>query len=56
MDVLATGYGLIEGPAWDAELGLLFSDVLGGGVHRVDRSGIEPVAVGRHPLVTHGHQ
>ncbi len=39
MDVLATGYGLVEGPVWNAELGLLFSDVLGGGVHRVDRKG-----------------
>jgi gluconolactonase len=33
MDELATGYGLIEGPTWAAGRGLLFSDVLNGGVH-----------------------
>ena len=33
MDALATGYGLIEGPVWDPERGLLFSDVIFGGVH-----------------------
>ena len=32
MEPLATGYGLIEGPVWDAARGLLFSDVIGGGV------------------------
>jgi gluconolactonase len=29
---LATGYGLIEGPVWDDSRGLLFSDVINGGV------------------------
>jgi gluconolactonase len=33
MEALATGYGLIEGPTWAAGRGLLFSDVLNGGVH-----------------------
>ena len=33
MEKLAEGYGLIEGPVWDPEQGLLFSDVLFGGVH-----------------------
>jgi len=37
--VLATGYGLIEGPVWDAARGLLFSDVLFGGVYCLDRQG-----------------
>ena len=32
MDELVTGYGLIEGPTWDAARGLIFSDVLNGGV------------------------
>lgn len=32
METLVTGYGLIEGPLWHAEKGLLFSDVLNGGV------------------------
>ncbi len=32
MDKLAEGYGLIEGPVWDPARGLLFSDVLFGGV------------------------
>ena len=36
---LATGYGLIEGPVWDPERGLLFSDVLNGGVFCLERSG-----------------
>ena len=33
MERLAQGYGLIEGPVWDPDRGLLFSDVLFGGVH-----------------------
>jgi gluconolactonase len=32
MEKCAEGYGLIEGPVWDPERGLLFSDVLLGGV------------------------
>jgi gluconolactonase len=32
MEKCAEGYGLIEGPVWDPERGLLFSDVLFGGV------------------------
>jgi gluconolactonase len=39
MQQMATGYGLIEGPVWDASKGLYFSDVLGGGVYLLDRSG-----------------
>ena len=39
MQELATGYGLIEGPVWDPAKGLYFSDVLGGGVHLLDRAG-----------------
>ena len=35
MDELASGYGLVEGPVWDPDRGLLFSDVLFGGVHAV---------------------
>ena len=37
MQVVATGYGLIEGPVWDADRGLYFSDVTGGGIHLLDR-------------------
>ena len=32
MEKLATGYGLVEGPVWDDERGLFYSDVLNGGV------------------------
>ena len=32
MELLASGYGLIEGPVWDPKQGLLFSDVIHGGV------------------------
>jgi sugar lactone lactonase YvrE len=37
MQEVATGYGLVEGPVWDAEQGLYFSDVLNGGVYRLGR-------------------
>lgn len=33
MERLAHGYGLVEGPVWVPGRGLMFSDVLGGGVH-----------------------
>lgn len=39
MEPLATGYGLVEGPLWVPGRGLLFSDVLGGGVFCLDRFG-----------------
>ena len=32
MEELATGYGLIEGPVWDDQRGLIYSDVINGGV------------------------
>ncbi|MGO9874327.1 MAG: SMP-30/gluconolactonase/LRE family protein [Acidimicrobiia bacterium] len=38
-DVLAHGYGLAEAPTIDVDGSLLFSDVLGGGVYRLDASG-----------------
>ena len=37
MQELATGYGLIEAPVWDPAHGVYFSDVLGGGIHLLDR-------------------
>ena len=39
LQTLARGYGLIEGPLWSPELGLLFSDVHHGGVFRLARDG-----------------
>ncbi len=39
MEELATGYGLIEGPTWDPEKGLVFSDVPNGGVFCLDSTG-----------------
>ena len=39
MDRLCEGYGLIEGPVWVQGKGLIFSDVLNGGVYIVDPSG-----------------
>jgi len=39
MERLATGYGLIEGPLWIPARGLLFSDVLNGGVFCLDDAG-----------------
>ncbi|MEZ5816199.1 MAG: SMP-30/gluconolactonase/LRE family protein [Hyphomicrobiaceae bacterium] len=38
MQQVMTGYGLIEGPVWDARRGLYFSDVTGGGIYLLDRS------------------
>jgi xylono-1,5-lactonase len=39
VECLASGYGLIEGPLWLAERGLLFSDVLNGGVFCLGHDG-----------------
>jgi D-xylonolactonase len=39
MQEIATGYGLIEGPVWDAERGLYFSDVRDGGVYLLGKDG-----------------
>ena len=39
MQEITTGYGLIEGPVWDAERGLYFSDVLNGGVYLLGKDG-----------------
>lgn len=39
LDALTEGYGLIEGPVWDAQRGLIFSDVLGGGVFALGPGG-----------------
>jgi D-xylonolactonase len=38
-EVLAHGYGLAEGPTIDVDGSLVFSDVLGGGVYRLDSGG-----------------
>ncbi len=40
MQALAEGYGLIEGPVWDPDRGLLYSDVLFGGVFCLDTAGV----------------
>ena len=39
MERLATGYTLVEGPVWHNERGLLYSDVLAGGVFAVSSEG-----------------
>jgi xylono-1,5-lactonase len=39
MEMLASGYGLIEGPTVDGDGNVYFSDVLGGGVYRRDSDG-----------------
>ncbi len=39
MEELATGYGLIEGPVWDDARGLIYSDVINGGVRALGRDG-----------------
>jgi xylono-1,5-lactonase len=39
MQEVVTGYGLIEGPVWDRDKGLYFSDVRDGGIHLLDHAG-----------------
>ncbi|MBT6274448.1 MAG: SMP-30/gluconolactonase/LRE family protein [Chromatiales bacterium] len=39
LEELATGYGLIEGPTWDATRGLIYSDVHNGGVFCLNAAG-----------------
>jgi xylono-1,5-lactonase len=39
MEELATGYGLVEGPVWDGERGLIYSDVVNGGVWALSETG-----------------
>lgn len=43
MEKLASGFGLIEGPVWHPERGLLFSDVIHGGLHRLAPDGTTEV-------------
>jgi gluconolactonase len=45
MQEITTGYTLAEGPVWDPDRGLYFSDVLQGGVYLLDRSDTVSVAV-----------
>jgi len=45
MERLVTGFGLVEGPVWNASRGLYFSDVRNGGVHLLDRTGTVSLAV-----------
>jgi xylono-1,5-lactonase len=44
-EVLAHGYGLAEAPTVDLDGSLVFSDVLGGGVYRLDEDGTTTVVV-----------
>ncbi len=39
LEPLCQGYGLIEGPVWDPTRGLLFSDVIYGGIYALTASG-----------------
>lgn len=40
MEMLAEGYGLVEGPLWDDQRGLIYSDVLHGGVFALSDAGV----------------
>lgn len=46
-EILASGYGLVEGPTEDPQGRIVFSDVRGGGVHRVDAAGAVTTLVPR---------
>ena len=44
MEELATGFGLVEGPTWINDRGLLFSDVIKGGVYLLDHlNNVSPI-------------
>lgn len=45
MEELASGFGLIEGPLYDPARGLIFSDVINGGVHCLADDGTTEVVV-----------
>ena len=50
-EAIVTGYGLIEGPVWVPNRGLLFSDVLNGGVFCLNRSdAVEPLIAHRRGI------
>ena len=57
MELLASGFGLLEAPRVDPEGGVYFSDVTGGGVHRLapdgSRSTVVPKRRGVGGLVLH---
>ncbi|MCP5179227.1 MAG: SMP-30/gluconolactonase/LRE family protein [Pseudomonadales bacterium] len=50
LETLASGFGLIEGPLWHAQQGLLFSDVLFGGVFALRDGAVLPVVPHRRGI------
>ena len=40
MELLVGGYGLVEGPVWSDQRGLIYSDVLFGGVYALSEQGV----------------
>ena len=46
-EILSSGYKTLEGPVEDGDGGLVFADVSGGGIHRLDRHGRLSVIVPR---------
>lgn len=47
METLASGYGLLEGPVWDQDRGLIFADTANGGVY-LHRPNGQVATVARH--------
>ena len=43
LNPVVTGYGLVEGPVWHSDYGLLFSDVLFGGVYALQGDAVSTV-------------
>ena len=51
MEELVTGFGLVEGPTWINDRGLLFSDVIKGGVYLLDHlNNVSPVVEHRRGI------
>ena len=51
MEELATGFGLVEGPTWINDRGLVFSDVIKGGVYLLDHlNNVSPIVEHRRGI------
>ena len=51
MEELVTGFGLVEGPTWINDRGLLFSDVIKGGVYLLDHlNNVSPIVEHRRGI------
>ncbi|WP_197027866.1 SMP-30/gluconolactonase/LRE family protein [Rhodococcus sp. UNC23MFCrub1.1] len=50
LDKIAGGFGLLEGPVWDSEIGILFADAQNGGVYALNEEGTTCVVAHRRGI------